>query len=285
MLSGYYAGVSGTYYSKQGLEVVANNMANKDTAGFRRELLMIQTRRQNEEGRFLKKSVREKSPASFGVQRAGVFKDFQETGTLKSTENPLDIAIPGEIKNGFFAVRPQGGKEDEVYYSRNGGLSIGPSDPQNAGSPLVLMASGNILLDANSQPIEIDSEKGPFSIGDDGAVYQDNEKIADLAVWSLNNQDGNLLKQGLDLQQLIPLGNSLFQIPEAMKTTIQPERLAVGQNGVSSLVKQGSSETSNVDIYRESILMMNLVKNAEANIYSLRRQLSSLKELISMARH
>jgi flagellar basal-body rod protein FlgG len=126
-------------------DVIANNLANTETAGFKRDF-----------GRILH------AEQGFDV---GTAVDFSP-GDLISTKNSLDVAING---SGFFAVQtPQGER-----YTRNGSFSL--SDKGD-----LVTKDGMTVLSTNNSPIHIG--EGEISIQDNGAVTVDGNEIATLKV-------------------------------------------------------------------------------------------------------
>jgi len=98
------------------LDVVANNIANMNTAGFKADGSIFEE--------FLSPTARGSSPVladrkvSF-VQDRGTWHDLS-AGAFERTGNPLDVAIDGR---GFLVVNTPRGER----YTRNGSLQIGPT--------------------------------------------------------------------------------------------------------------------------------------------------------------
>ncbi len=110
MPGGIYVAYSGAAAQQAELEIIANNIANAATAGFRRDRTSFDT-------------VLAAQLPYAGVSRGSI--DFTP-GTLQLTQNPLNVAIEGE---GFFTVEGEGG---EVLYTRRGDFRL------NAAGELVL---------------------------------------------------------------------------------------------------------------------------------------------------
>ena len=88
-------------------EVLANNLANVNTPGFRAETVAFRVAPVNGEGLQTRAFVAETTPGA----------DFTP-GVITSTGRTLDIAIQGQ---GFFAVQGADGREG---YTRNGGFTV-----------------------------------------------------------------------------------------------------------------------------------------------------------------
>src|SRR5690349_17117640 len=122
MIRGLYTSSAGMQVQQMRQETIANNLANLNTAGFKKDLALIEARRNMD-------ILRTNNPAQQGPNAptvkkgigelgTGVFldefvKDFEQ-GTLNQTENPFDFALHGD---GFFTVE---GQEGERLYTRAG---------------------------------------------------------------------------------------------------------------------------------------------------------------------
>src|SRR4051794_24038599 len=107
------------------IDVVANNLANAETNGFKRQrvnfedlmyLTLKQPGAQNAEGDI--------SPAGIAVGLGTKISNTQldlEQGSLESTNNPLDVGIQGP---GFFKVKVLSSVGDGTAYTRNGNFFI-----------------------------------------------------------------------------------------------------------------------------------------------------------------
>lgn len=281
MLQGYYAGLSSLYYNEEKLATTANNLANVNTTGFRRALLLQRTRQESDDTKKIDSRVKERLPDIYGMERASTIKDFSKTGPLQETANPFDIAIPGNLKNAFFGVQ---GPDGETVYTRNGQLSLAKQDPNNANSPTVLHLSDHIALGEDGQPIPIRPEFGPLEIAGDGTLKQNGSRVGQLPVFRLMDAEDPNNQKAANLQALMPLGDSLFGVPPQVKDKLNALKIEVGQAGVKQTVLQGVKEASNVNIYQELTEMMNATKAADANKNALRIQMDGLSKLFQMLR-
>lgn len=158
MIQGLYDAGNNLYAQTKSLELVANNLANISTTGYKREVPFSEyiTRLSN--------------------QPMDQFTDFTE-GTLTETKSPLDLAVTG---NAFFVVETSRGRE----LTRNGKFKISDDGYLvNGEGDKVLGTGGEInlseaLTNKNSQ-IKI-SKEGEVSIGD--------RKIGSLLIEKINGQ-------------------------------------------------------------------------------------------------
>ena len=140
MLKGLYLSKAGMLPQKQQLEVAANNLANINTIGYKKEDIFF---------RHLVNAVNASDPAQ-GEQKI----DFSE-GALRHTGNPLDAAIVGD---GFFVVQTDQGEA----YTRNGSFSLDGEGRlvTQSGDP-VLSDSGELQIQGKSVKI---NEKGELLV-------------------------------------------------------------------------------------------------------------------------
>lgn len=140
------------------LEVVANNLANVNTTGYKgTDVLFTQyIERVKQDDRTFADKVA--FTHDFGLVRNVAQGAFNYTGNI------YDLSIQGD---GYFATQGQG---EGVRYTRAGNFTV------NADSQLVTQ-DGRAVLDTNNQPITISPEVGEVMIQGDGSVI--NQKTAE----------------------------------------------------------------------------------------------------------
>ncbi len=139
------------------LDTIANNIANADTMGFRRE------------GVVFSEYVKALSTGdSVSMTRADTrLVDFSQ-GALTQTEDPLDLAIEGE---GFFLIEtPEGPR-----LSRAGGFSLNENGE-------IVDPKGRRLLDLGESPIGIPPGTQSITVTRDGSIEADGAAIGQVAV-------------------------------------------------------------------------------------------------------
>src|SRR3954453_22415965 len=115
---GMYISAEGAAVQAQRLEVIANNMANVDTAGFKQDVPLFQARFAEaiQKGQ-AQAGDRSMNDIGGGVKVIGVQTDYSP-GELKRTGNELDFAINGP---GFFHIH---GDDGQQYLSRAGEFQL-----------------------------------------------------------------------------------------------------------------------------------------------------------------
>ena len=214
MTSGFYTAASGMLMQQRTLNVLANNITNQETPGFRSERL-ISTTFEHE----LMTRVEGGNTAQIG--KASPVRILSEVGSIygagiiEETENPLHVALNGE---GYFNI--QG--EDRTYLTRNGSFSV---DEEGY---LTLKGVGYVMGEGGG-PIEVGGSN--FKVWADGTVSgPDGDEIDKIAV-TLPDQPELLAK----------LDNGMY-IDDGTQTMTTPEGTTFVQNAL---------EKSNVDFNRE----------------------------------
>jgi flagellar basal-body rod protein FlgF len=223
------------------MDVVANNVANINTTGFKadRSLFEEYLRSPAHEDNFVRADRR----VSF-VQDRATFHDFA-AGPSEQTKNPLDVAIDG---NGFLAVQTPAGER----YTKDGGLQI-----NNLGQ--LVTAGGNPVL-GSSGPIVFQPTDHDISIASDG-----NITVVE-GTGRLDSVRGKLrVVSFADAQKLIKDGSNLFSAGPG--TAAQPDAV--------SRVRQGFVEKSNVNSVHEMSRMIEITRTY-TQISALLQQQSDL---------
>ncbi|CAO3459369.1 Flagellar basal-body rod protein FlgF [Azospirillum argentinense] len=179
-----YIGLSRQVALRRQLDVVANNIANMNTAGFRGERMLF-------EAAMERGGMKPSDKIAFTIDRA-TYTDFTP-GSLKPTDNPYDVALDGD---GWLQVQTPDGPR----YTRDGRMR------RDVDGQLV-NAGGFPYLDDNQQPIVIPADRSRMEIGTDGLVSADNEMIARLRVVRFESpqalaQTGDVLFDAGDAQPL-----------------------------------------------------------------------------------
>jgi len=233
------------------LEVVANNIANIDTTGYKadgsvfHEFLMPLARN----GAFQGTDQR----LSFVHDRA-TWHNFSN-GALRQTGNPLDVSIDGDA---FLVVQTPRGER----YTRNGALQI------NATGQLVTTSGDAVLGDGG--PIQFQPTDSNVSINPDGTIT-----VREGGNAASDSQRGRLRLVRFDqVQTLLKDSSSTFRAPQG--TVPQPADTSVR-------VVQGSIEASNVRPVVEMARMIELTRSytAIANLLqqSSDRRLNAIDKL------
>lgn len=225
------------------LDVIANNLANVSTSGFKKsravfEDLMYQTLRQPGAQSTQQTQLPTGLQIGTGVRPVATERIFTQ-GNMQQTGNVLDLAINGQ---GFFQVLMPDGS---TGYSRDGSFH------QDAQGQLVT-SSGYTLQPAVTIPANAQS----ITIGNDGtiSVTQPNSPNA--------TQVGTIqLANFINPPGLEAKGENLYVETAASGA---PTTNVPGSNGVG-VVRQGYVETSNVNVVEELVNMIATQRAYEIN--------------------
>jgi flagellar basal-body rod protein FlgF len=226
------------------LDVVANNVANMNTTGYKADgAIFEEYLMPGAQGAGFQGSDRRMSY----VQDRATWRDFG-SGPIRPTGNPLDVAIDGDA---FFVVQTPRGER----YTRNGAFQI------NAQGELVTTTGDRVVGDGG--PIQFQSTDNSISINPDGTITarEGSNSRNDSARGRLR------LVRFDNVQQLQKDGTSLFSTPAG---------LAPQEAGTNSRVKQGAIEQSNVHSVIEMSRMIEVTRTY-TQITAMMQQFSDLR--------
>jgi flagellar basal-body rod protein FlgG len=243
MFRSLYTAASGMTAQQTNLDNVANNLANANTAGFRKRRVQFQD--MIYQNMVTPGAAATQQTVSAGMQiglgtRSAATEILQSQGDFQQTGNSLDLAIQGL---GYFQVLTPSG---QIAYTRSGSFHL---DSQ-----------GNVVTsdgDALQPGITIPANATAITIGSDGTVtvtqpsQTQSQQIGQIQLATFPNP-GGLNSIGANL--LMPTSSSGDPIVG------NPG----GSEGLGTLV-QGSLEQSNVNTVEEFIQMILAQRSYEAN--------------------
>ena len=249
MLYGLYLSAAGVMTNSYRQDVIANNLANSETVGFKKDLATFRQRAPGSR----------EMPAEAGYSNplldrigGGTLADptlvDTSQGDSEETGNPLDAAIQGP---GFFVVGSPGAQR----LTRNGQFMI-----DRAGT-LVQGGGANLpVMDAAGKPIHLDGTlASQTSIGVDGTISQGSVPVARLGTVDVP-----------DAAALRNQGAGLFSYPDMT---------AVRASG--SQVRGEFVERANVDPATEMAALMDTQRQLEANANMIHYQDATLDKLVN----
>ncbi|GJM17900.1 MAG: flagellar basal-body rod protein FlgF [Phycisphaeraceae bacterium] len=188
MSYGVQISTSGVLTALHRQDVLANNLANLNTAGYKPSIPDIRSRdaARQEDGLYHLPGDTLLERLGAGVVPAPTRIGFTQ-GPVETTGNDLDLAIEGD---GFLAVRDG----DTTSLTRDGRLAL------NARGQLVLAGSGNPVLGQGNSPITLPTD-ARIEFGSDGTVFADGEPFANLRFVDVPDKSA-LIKKGAGLFSL-----------------------------------------------------------------------------------
>ncbi len=243
MLRSLYTAATGMDAQQTKLDVIANNLANASTTGFKKTRADFQD--------LLSETIRAATPPNaqgasqptalqvgLGVRTASTSRAFAQ-GDMISTNNPLDLAIQG---GGFFVIQRANG---DLAYTRDGSLRLDTTGR-------VVTQLGEVV-----QPgLTIPTDATNITVNSDGSVQ------AKLPNQTALSNIGNLqLATFPNPGGLEAVGNNLYLATESSGSAIV---VKPGDQGTGS-ISQGNLEGSNVSAVEEMINMITTQRNYELN--------------------
>ena len=237
MVRGLYTSGWSMLALEKKMDIITNNMANASTNGYKKDTVVMESFPAT-----LTKIVKDYSTGSGRTRNIGTMELGNDVGTvytyfsqgqLNKTDNELDIAIR-DSDSAFFSVAvPDNDGNIKAFFTRDGSFSKGIDNS-------LVTSEGYTVLGENG-PIVL--QGGPFTVNDDGSVIQDGNVI-----------DKLLITEFEDTTDLKKYGNNLLQADEGAQT-----------REFSGTVQQGFAELSNVNIIREMVDMITVMRSYEAN--------------------
>jgi flagellar basal-body rod protein FlgF len=249
MLEGLYTSGSSMLARATRQDIIANNMANTNVPGFKRDGMFLQ-----ELG-----EARRKGSGGYPAWRqdrvSGAYIDFDQ-GALRQTNSSLNFAIQGP---GFFQVRtPQGD-----MYTRNGEFSL------NRDGVLVTNLGQSVLDDSGR---EIKVEGDDFTVNEEGEVLENGEVVATLAVHDFEKDADGYYQDPDGVSRIARKQNGFFlPIPGVNRV----------ETTADTRVLQGFIEQSNTDPIIQMVDMVELFRSYEADQRVIRAQDDTLDRAVN----
>lgn len=243
MFRSLHIAATGMVAQETKLDTIANNLANANTVGFKRqnaefEDLMYQTQRGPSRGADGEAGPTQVQVGS-GTRVVATPRSFAQ-GPIQQTGNPLDLAIEG---SGFFVVQRDDGTN---AYTRSGELKLDASGRLVTSDGLAL--SPEILIPPEATNVTIGRD-GTVSVEQAGAQGAQTE-VGKIQLASFANPGG-----------LTATGHNLW-IPSAASG--EANIGAPGEDARGTLM-QGATEGSNVEVVREMIDLIGAQRAYEIN--------------------
>ena len=260
MWRGLYTAGTGMITESKRTDTLANNLANANTTGFKRdeaisrefEPMLIKRINdginKNDVTSFKQFHVGDQYPV-VGTLGLGSYIDEIATehsqGAFETTGNPLDLAISG---NGYFAIQTENG----VRYTRDGNF-------YKSANGQIQTVNGQMVLGRNGRGITIPQDTVSIMVGTQGEIYADGQQIGQLQFVQFDNRRA-VLKQG----------NNLYYPQEGA----QPQP-ATGE------IQQGLLERSNTNVVSEMVELINNYRLYEAGSKAVTTQDAMLDKSVN----
>lgn len=249
MIRGLYTSASGMMTEMVRNDVTANNLANVNSTGYKRDAALFKSfpeilvQRVND-----RKQTETAGRPVIGSMGTGSIVDeihtFHEQGQLRETSNPFDLAITGD---GFFVVRNENG----TFLTRNGSFTLdGQGCLVNTQGAYVMGQAGPVRVGA-ADNVTVDAA---------GHITVDGAKVDTLQLVTVSNPE-----------ELTKVGEALFTGGQAM-------------GSFTGQVRQKFIEASNVNPITEMVNMITVNRAYEANQKMITAHDQTLAQAIEMAK-
>ncbi len=226
MENSIYVGLSGQVAMEQKMALIANNVANINTPGYRGQNALFKE--------FISDQRRMKEDVSL-VLDYGQYR-VTDAGSVKETGNPLDVALVGP---GFMGVQTP----DGIQYTRAGNFAL------NMDGQLVT-SQGRLVADAGGGAITIPQDAKYVSIDKGGIITTDQGQVATL-----------MLSEFADYQRMEPAGNGLYKTEQPAQPATETAVLQGKIEG--SNVQPVLEMTRMIEVMREYQAVQNMMNNEQ----------------------
>ena len=239
MVRGLYTAWTGMANEQKRLDVIANNMANADTTGYKKQGVTSQSFDDELPIRIHDNTSyttvnRRIGNMNLGVKIGETYHDFSQ-GSLRETGNTYDLALSGD---GYFTIQTTNKQGvTSTKYTRDGSFTV------NTDGYLVTK-DGDYVLDTNGRRIQIPGAQTATNVAFDqnGNVIVNGQTVAVLGIASFANPQGLLL-----------YGENMYEATEA-----------AGLRASTAVVNQGYLEMSNTNVIEEMVDMITITRAYEA---------------------
>lgn len=228
MERGLYIAATGMTSAMVRQDVIASNLANVATAGFKGDRVVNETFAESLMYSMQNGAATPIGTTNYGTRVAGTITDFSQ-GAFRPTEQPLDLAIGGD---GFFRIRMDDGT---VAYTRNGQFT-------RSNDGFLVNQNGQYVLGPDNLPVSVGTDGDPV-IRADGQVSAKNGSLL-----------GQISLVTLDIPSARKVGDNMWVGTETSATFPQ-----------GSQIRQGYVEASSVNSVKEMVEMITTMRAYESS--------------------
>ena len=276
MIDALYNGISGLNINQSALNTQSNNISNVNTVGYKADKISFaDLMYQNSIGK--------------GASIATVSKDFTQ-GNLKTTNNPLDVAIEGK---GYFIVK---GSNSELNYTRSGNFRIatnGTLQMPNGYSVQGITSSPNEIKASDTADTKFTNQYDTFisskvvKTANNELVKTINSKSTNYVATAANddiNNTGNNFKTKeskiADIEKILAEYKSELSIytldnTTGVAATMQESSILFDKNLINNVQNSVSINIGN------SLIQQEFIKDAQTTLKNLSDKISSIEGLSS----
>jgi flagellar basal-body rod protein FlgF len=221
-----YIALSQQVALRRQMDVIATNLANVSTPGFKAERIMFAELLAGK-APYPGSTTGGARPGLSFVNEVGMLRDTSDGG-ITQTGNALDLAISG---SGYFAVETPAG----TRYTRHGAFRLDQDGR-------IVTADGFALLDAQNRPISVRPGETRIEISTKGALTTESGEVGRIQIAQFENE-----------QAMRKIGQGLYETDQ--------DPVAVDQ---AAEIRQGMIESSNVKAVAEVTSMMEILRRYQS---------------------
>ena len=228
MTRGVYTAAAGMMANQAAQDAIAQNLANAGTTGYKEDIPRFESFQEA-----LTTRLSPSDQASIGTLGSGAGLKDETTnfadGGLQRSGNPLDVAVTGDAA--LVIQTPQG-----LRLSRDGSLSM------DARGTLIQTNGNAKVLGDNNLPIQIPNKAKDIVINPGGIITADGVRVGRLRLAGLSAADNP-----------VKMGDNQYAV-----STVRAASPA-------ATVRQGYLESSNVNVVKEMVSMISIMRAYETN--------------------
>ncbi|WP_054739652.1 flagellar hook-basal body protein [Cellulosilyticum ruminicola] len=269
MVRGLWTAASGMTAQQLNVDTIANNLANVNTVGYKRETTNFKSLLYANLASTADDTAPSTSQVGHGVRALANSRNYS-TGTLTQTDNPTDLAIQGE---GFFVIDKG---NDNIAYTKDGSFRM--SLLADEGAYALVTSDGNAVMSTEDESIIIGSDIpiDKVTINPDGTLYyMDLESNTRMDIAQIK------MVQFANRQGLEAIGNNYY-----VETANSGEPLVEGENDElkRSTIRTGYLEGSNVQVADEMVKLIVAQRAYELNSKAIQTVDSMLQQANELKR-
>ena len=259
MMRALWTASTGMVAQQFNLDNISNNLANVNTAGYKKTRVEFKDLLYETLERGSLKDIDGKPvnvQVGHGVQIAATSKIFT-VGNVDKTFNPYDMMIDG---NGFFKVKDTNGTE---FYTKDGAFKLSIN-----GDSVNLVTSDGYAVQGSNGDVNLGSNTKEIIVNESGKINVKNSDgtltaVGDLSIITFANPSG-----------LEAIGKNLFK-----PTDVSGAAVDTAGDGSGGSVLQGFLESSNVQVVEEMVKLIQAQRAYEINSKSIQ----TADEMLGMA--
>lgn len=261
MVKGLYTGFTGMVNEQKRMDVVANNLANAATTGYKKEGMVNQSF-DRELAIKIKDTSTGRLPQRIGGIHLGVkvgetYTNWDQ-GSYQLTDNSSDLAIAG---NGFFAISfTSKDGVTSIKYTRDGAFTIDNEGYlRTTDGDYVLNMNGALNSDDNIANYVRINPLMEFTVDQEGYIFQNQQLVGQIGV--VDVADYNFIsKYGENMYDLVEGGQII---------------------AADASIEQGCLEASNVNVIDEMVQMITVARAYEAGQKVIQTEDSTLDKAVN----